>query len=181
MNHAHRLFPAITLTHIAVELAREAAARASLYPRRVESLRMTQAEADFQITVCHAWQGDVARLIASWFTPHPLAPASHTVSWAERRSALDREIDLRRRFYPQWIETARLTSAAAVHQIDCLMALAAIYDDGFDWVASNGSGPCFAEIIATKAMIAARREWYDHQTRVDLTRNPATQEEMMLP
>ena len=180
MTCAHLRFPAITLDHLVAETARELAQRTAIYPRHVESARMAQHDADFQIAAATAWLNDAERLRASWFTPRPLAPAAHAVSWGDRRAALARELGLRQRCYPLWIETARLLPDTARHQLDCLLALAAIYDDGFDWIASNGARPSFASIAPDSATLQARAEWSAHCAALQLARNPEQQGEMIM-
>lgn len=156
---AHLRHPAITLEAIEIELRREADMRARVYPTRIATAKMTPKQAECEIAVCAAWLADVGRLRASWFTPHPLAPATHGISWNDRRRALDREIALRARVYPDRVATAKMTPDQAERQIACLTCLAAIYDDGFDWIAGNGALPSQDE--------QARREWNDHWQAVE--------------
>lgn len=181
MNAAHMHFPEISLAMIAAELAREDQLRRRFYPGRVETLRMSQADADHELAAIAALRQDVARLEACWFTPNRLAPPSHSCSWIDRRAAIAREIDLRRRVYPRHIEDGKLLEDDARHRIACLEALAAIYDDGLDWQASNGQRPAFHLVAGiTPETERARREWASHSQRVSTLRNPATQGEMAI-
>lgn len=131
----HNLFPHITMRHIAQELERERRARQNVYPARVERGNMLQAEADRQLQLLDAMIADAKRLDVPGRTP----PATHGVPWAARRDALVRELALRDRHYPQWIKTAKIRAEDAAHRRDCLQSLLEIYDDGFDWSASNGA------------------------------------------
>lgn len=180
MNPAHRLFPHITLDAIANELDREAAMRQRVYPGRVETARMTQAEATREIALCDAWRHDAMRLTVGWYTGNALPPPAHDFSWTDRRQGLERELSFRRRIYPDRIATARLSKADADRQVDCLQALAEIYDDGLDWIASNGERPRHHLVQGiTPAIEQARREWATHCQRVDARRNPAKQGELL--
>ncbi len=191
--NAHYLFPGVTLAAIAAELARELDARLRLYPRRVESGRMTEDERDRELAMCRAWAGDVALIVRmresaaeNWrrflvgLPEQPLPRPAHTFTWHQRRHALDRELGLRHRFYPEWIGNGRLAKADADRRIACLEALAAIYDDGFDWRASNGLPPSFKAWNAAPDVKQANREWDQHIAAVLERRAPAKQEEMVL-
>lgn len=181
MNPAHRLFPDISLEAIANELDREARMRARVYPGRVETARMTKDEAEREIQLCDAWRRDVQRLTVSWYLGNALPPANHPFRWIDRRQGLERELGFRRRIYPDRIDSARMTRDDARKQIDCLQALAEIYDDGLDWVASNGELPRFHLVAGiTPEIEQARREWAEHTGRVDARRNPAKQGEMAI-
>ena len=189
----HRLFPDITVGHVAAEAKRERALRRRFYPGRVETLRMTQAEADFQLAIAAAWVEDVARIegfhakvIANLDARGRLStiirhdPAKHGCSWKDRRAALGREIELRRRVYPRHVEEARITPEDAKHRLACLEALAARYDDGFDWTASNGAFPHFATMWPTDAEIQARAEFALHAAEIEAARRPQTQQALSL-
>lgn len=175
----HPLYPAITAQAVLAECARELAQRRNFYPGRVAEARMSQAEADHQLAVCAAWHQDAQRIAGSDYTPSPLPPADHGMTWAARREGLARELALRARVYPSRVAELRMTQAEADHRRDCLAALAARYDDGFDWIASNGARPRFAVLDATPEILAARREWQDHSAAVDAARAPALQEELL--
>ena len=169
---AHLRHPAITLAAIAAELGREAAARASLYRRKVEAARMTQAEADRGLALAAAWREDVDRIAAAWGNGQAPAPPRHAIAWKERVDGLTRELELRRRFYPDWIAGGRMTQAEAAQQIACLEALLAIYHDGWDWRGSDGKLP--------GESAAAGAEWLAHAAAVQLARDPDRQKEMTL-
>lgn len=175
----HSLFPQITAQAVLAECARELAQRRSFYPGRVSEGRMSQDEADHQLAVAAAWHQDAQRIAASDYTPAPLDPASHGIAWAARREGLRRELALRARVYPSRVAEMRMTQAEADQRRACLAALAARYDDGFDWIASNGARPRFALAIAPEEILAARREWQDHSAAVDAARAPMQQEALI--
>lgn len=169
---AHLRSPAVTLALLAAELGREAAARAALYRRKVDEARMTEAEAERGLALCAAWREDVERMTAAWGVGEPTRAPRHAFSWKERVDALQRELELRRRFYPEWIDAARLDRADADRRLQCAEALLWIYLDGWDWRASDGKTPMFSD--------QARQEWNAHQAAVDLARDPERQKEMAL-
>ena len=175
----HPAYPRITPQAVLVETQRELAQRRNFYPGRVAEGRMSQAEADHQLALAAAWHQDAQRIAASDYTSAPLPPATHTVSWQARREGLARELALRARVYPTRVAELRMTQAEADHRRACLMALAARYDDGFDWIASNGHGPRFALVDATPEILAARREWQDHCAAVEAARQPLEQKELL--
>ncbi len=175
----HPLYPAITAAHVFAECARELAQRRNFYPGRVADMRMSQAEADHQLALAAAWHEDAQRIAASDYTPAPLAPASHGMTWAARREGLARELTLRARVYPSRVAELRMTQAEADHRRDCLAAFAARLDDGFDWIASNGARPRFALLEVADDILAARREWQDHSAAVDAARAPMQQKELI--
>lgn len=183
----------LSLAIIAEELEREHASRQRTYPGRVDSARMTQDEATRQLALCQAWRADVARLDAyhrgapaRWqramagaaYDPPP--PAEHGFTWRDRVDGLRRELALRARFYPGWVAEARMTQQQADHRTACLEALLRLYEDGFDWRATSGSGPAFAEVRPNAAQAQARREWDVHMAAVTQRRNPAEQQALAL-
>jgi hypothetical protein len=169
----HPRFPVITAAHVLRECARELEQRRNFYPRRIAEGRMMPDEADRQLAIAAAWLEDAGRIEASDYRPDPLAPATHGSSWGERRTALARELGLRARIFPQRVAEGRLTPADADHRRDCLAALAARMDDGFDWIASNGARPQWAAASTTPAIEQARAEWQEHCQRVDHERQAA--------
>lgn len=166
----HLRHPNITAAHVVRECARELEQRRRFYPTRITEGRMLADEAERQLAVAAAWLEDARRIADSDYTPDPLAPPGHTISWAERRTALARELGLRSKVYPRHIATARMTQADADHRRACLLALAARYDDGFDWRASNGERTHFGTTHAAPAICKAREEWAEHYRNVELTR-----------
>lgn len=180
MNTAHRSFPQISLAMIAAELLREETQRKRFYPGRVETARMTKADMQHELAAIAALRQDVARLEASWFTPNPLKPATHGISWNDRRHAIGRELNFRRHVYPRQVEEAKLTQHDADHRLACLTALAAIFDDGFDWRASNGATPQFHLVETDRAIDQARREWGEHTERVAAQGSTEKQKELQL-
>jgi hypothetical protein len=159
----HIRFPDISPAALERELGRELEARRALYARRLETHRMLPAEAERELAIAAAWREDLARIRAAWIeTPGTIpAPPAHQFSWKDRRAALMRELDQRRRFYPEWIAKSRLTQAAADHQVECLECLLAVYEDGWDWRGSDGLTPLHsatadAEFTALHTEIAQR-------------------------
>ena len=134
-----------SFAHVRAELARELDQRRRFYPDRVAKGRLSQAQADHQLAVIAAIAQDLEAVIAIRV---PFLPgtgrgtsaagggaqaASPTFTWSEKRNALNRELDYRRRFYPDWISKGRLAQGAAQHQLACLAAMLALYDDGLCW------------------------------------------------
>lgn len=165
----HMAFPQVSLEALAAELAREAEARAAFYPGRVAKGNMLQAEADRELAIAGAWQEDLRRIRSCWFERpgEPPAPAMHGLAWRDRRAALLRELDLRRRIYPEWIAGGRMLEAQAAHRIACLACLLAIYEDGWDWRASDGATPATSataaqEFHALRADVDAREGKAQH-------------------
>jgi hypothetical protein len=169
-----RRFPAIGFRQLRVELAREREQRARLYPQRVDQGRMTAADANRELEVIAAIAEDLDRMAAIGITP----PASNWFSWHDRRAAIDRELRWRRQQYPQWIESGRLGAADAEHRIACLEAIGDVYDEGFDWRASNGALPDWATLEPDPAANQARHEWDAHWLEVEARRRPPEQEEL---
>jgi hypothetical protein len=170
-----RRFPELTFAQLRAELARERAARARLYPQRVEQGRMSQRQADDELALAAALAADIDRA-AHVGAPVPLA--AHDFSWRERRDAIARELGWRSHVYPRWIELGRLSQDDADHRMACLEALADVFDDGFDWRASNGEVPAFHETVPTAAQRQARAEWDEHWRGVEARRSPPQQEEL---
>lgn len=131
-----RRFPAVRWSDCRAEVDRELAYRNRAYPDRVASGRMTTADADYQRAILAAIGADVDRMAHSG---PDAPPAVHRYSWNERRQALSREIDMRERFYPEWVASGRLTQPVADRQLLCIRAVLWRYDCGFDWRPSNGT------------------------------------------
>jgi hypothetical protein len=131
MNINSALFPGITYAAATAEAERELASRRRLYPDRVKTGRMKAEEADFQINVMAAIAADTLRM--GQIAVEDIPPATHSFSWTDRRRALERELDMRARFYPQWIASLRLTQANADRQVNAIKAILWRYDAGFDW------------------------------------------------
>lgn len=129
------LFPGITYADCAAEIARELDHRRHTYPDRVAANRMKQADAQYQLDIFDCIRLDVDRMAHSGPEPEP-APA-HLFTWAERRKALQRELDYRARLYPEWIKGGRMTQHRADAQVQRLKAVLWRYDAGFDWVPEN--------------------------------------------
>ncbi len=177
----HRLYPTITPQHVLAECARELGQRRDFYPRRVAEARMTQDEADHQLAIARAWHQDAQRIAAHDYTPAALAPATHGISWAARREGIRRELDLRARVFPARVAEGRMTQTEADHRRDCLAALAARYDDGLDWIASNGAKPRFAMVHDIPEQVdQARREWHAHWQAVTASRQPQPEQKELI-
>lgn len=166
MTAAHHRFPAVTFAAIQTELARELAQRRATYRDWIGKGRMTQEEADWQLSVIAAIAEDAARFEAAMA---PIAQGrpmqnpldvlrNHKFTWQERRQALLRELDYRQRLYPEWIRKGRLTHPDAAKQCDALRAMLALYEDGLDWQASNGARPPSSD---RQARIEWNRTWLD--------------------
>ena len=130
--------PGVTYAAIRAELQRELAARGRLYPKRVESGRLTPADAARECELIAALLADVATMASyhaadaqnvTWRVEPRLSDHGHT--WEQRRFALHRELDLRRRLYPQWIAEGRLTQPDADRQLTTLDCLLSVYDEGW--------------------------------------------------
>jgi len=193
----HSRHPAITAQHVLAECRRELGQRRRFYPSQIAGGRMTQAQADHQLACTAAWASDVERIIAfeaaaaeAWdrYKGNPgdpvtvtLPPPAHAMGWKDRRAALGRELAMRARVYPRRVEESAMTKADADHRIACLAALAARYDDGFDWTASNGERTHWGLTFPLPNEIAqARREWEEHRQAVEARREGMRQEEMAL-
>ncbi len=155
------LFPGISYADCSAEITRELGQRRRVYPDRVAKLRMTEADAQYQLAIFAAIGADIARMQM----PAPGA-AAHGFSWGERRKALERELDYRTRFYPEWISKLRLTQAKADHQMDCLKAILWRYDMGFDWHPSNGTPCSWGTVTLDSDIEASRAEWRTHQAAI---------------
>ncbi len=159
----HLAFPAVTFEALEAELGRELEQRRRFYPGRVEKGRMLQEDAEWELAIALAWREDVARIRACWLErpgSPPTRPA-HGLSWNDRRRGLLRELDMRGRFYPGWIDSGRLLERDAAHQLACLECLLAIYEDGWDWTGSGGKTPHHSPIAeqdfrALRAEVDAR-------------------------
>jgi hypothetical protein len=162
VNTVSHLFPGLTYADCKAELDRELAQRRRVYPDRVAKMRMTQAEADYQLAVFTAIASDIDRMASN--TAHPKPVEGH--SWADRRRAIERELDYRTRFYPEWIRNHRLTQEKADRQMAALKAVLWRYDMGFDWHPSNGV-PCSWGAVSIEADVeASRTEWRTHHAGI---------------
>jgi hypothetical protein len=155
----HPRWPGITLDTLRAALAREADHRRTAYPRMIEARRMTAAEADHQQAIIAALIADVDLMAIK----APSNTARHGHSWRVRRDAIARELDYRRRLYPRWIPTGRITQAEADHGIAAFECLLYLFDQGWDWTASNGAWLAFGGTApVSEAVRAAREEWRAH-------------------
>lgn len=51
------------------------------------------------------------------------------ISRSEKHATVLREITMRRRVYPRWVEAGRMTQAKATREIDIMVAIAADYEE----------------------------------------------------
>lgn len=175
-------FPGITWAAIRAELAREAAQRRSVYPGWCAKGNLTQAEADWQIAAIDAIAADALRFeraFAARTNPLEFAPG-HTLSWADRRKVLLRELDYRSHLYPGWIRKGNLAAADADRQCACLQAMLALYEDGMDWIPANGTPPAYGEAHPTADQSASRHEWQAVAAGITARLHPPAQEQMAL-
>lgn len=129
----HR-FPAITFAALAAELAGEAQARITTRARELERGRMAPADVAREAALVAAWQEDCRRMAALAPGQNPnAAQPRHGLTWRARVQGIERELQLRAKHYPAWIEQGRMTQQQAAHQVQCLTVLQAFYLDGLDW------------------------------------------------
>ena len=171
-----------SFAQVRAELAREIDQRRRFYPDRVAKGRLSQAQADHQIAVFAAIAQDLEAVIAIRVPQLLAKPVTGgmeghsaagpnistgtpltTLSWSEKRNALNRELDYRRRFYPDWIAKGRLAQGAAQHQLACLASCLALYDDGLTWQPN----PAHAEPVE------ARQQWRDLAATLTAQAEPA--------
>lgn len=175
-------YPTVRFADALDELRREAAARRRTYPDWIARGRMTQAEADYQLAILDAIAADVTRRARWAGTGTRLPPAEHSFTWHQRREAIAREMDQRTRLYPDWIAKGRLDQAEAARRIECLRAVADLFDDGHDWHARNGLRIFLGHDPATAAEAEAQAEFWQHYTTVMQARGlmPPAQEALAL-
>ena len=125
------LFPGVTYAGMTAEAERELASRRRLYPDRVATGRMKREEAQFQTDIMAAIAADTVRM-GIFGSTDPM-PCLHRFSWTDRRRAIERELDMRDRFYPVWVASLRMTQANADRQMAAMKAILWRYDSGFDW------------------------------------------------
>ena len=157
--------PGVTYAAIRAELQREADARARLYPKRVESGRLTQADAERERALIAAMLADVTRM-ASYAPPDAtgitwrLDPgAEHDFTWKQRRFALHRELDMRARLYPQWIAEGRLAQPDANRRTAALECLLELYDEGWGFPPVDPESPAPAKAGADRSADFAANVW----------------------
>lgn len=170
-------FPGISYASITAEVRREIDHRRTAYPHMVAKGRMTEAEARWQQQVFAAIQRDVASMSQGQHQPDP------AFSWADKVRALTREVDLRLKFYPGWIQKGRLALKDARQQSAALECLLTLYEDGWGWTARNGTNPAWGTVHPTPAQAASRTEWRDLHARIMARRtqsNDNAQERMAL-
>lgn len=122
---------------IADELTRELEARRNGYPRRIQKGQLHRLDAERQIDLLHAIRDDFAWLAAFsvWHqSSEPVMPVSLTDKrvaaeaaiarwrWSEIVGELRREILMRRRYYPKWINAGTLDRVVARRQLERIEA-----------------------------------------------------------
>ena len=157
------LFPGMTYAMMIEEAARELATRRRIYPDRVNTGRMKQAEADYQIALMAGIAADTVRMADVGGAPIP--PCPHKFTWAQRRSGIGHELAMRARFYPQWIAAGRLRQAAADDQIAAMKAILWRYDSGFDWTPANGIARLTASAVLAGLLPNAAQRATDAEMR----------------
>lgn len=133
----HR-FPGVTFAIAAAELAREGDARRRVDADRIAKGRMSPADAEERLAILAAIAADIERIRAFWpRLPHEGEgpPPAHGYTWRERDREILRELDQRRRLYPDWIAAGRLDQADASRRLRILEAIHALYEMGLDWPA----------------------------------------------
>jgi hypothetical protein len=177
----HRAFPDVTWAALKAELQRELAARRSLYPQLVDKGRLTSEASARGQAIIAAMILDLTRRLCPPWPRRAADPPGHDCSWSDRRDALVAELAQRERLYPDWIAKGRLEVHTARHRNSCLEALLCVYEDGFDWRASNGARPMFAKWEnRTAAEDQAMAEWAAHWQAVEARRHPPQQNELEL-
>ncbi len=145
--------PQLTFADVAAELQREGEQRARVYPDRVAKGMMQAAEADYQIAI---WAAIGVDLAADMQLPGSDAYDSHKFSHAQRVTALQRELDMRRQYYPGWVGKSRMTQAQADHRTAAIGAMLYRYQCGYAWRGANGRRWYQDDVTPTKA---DRAEW----------------------
>ncbi|WP_327195935.1 hypothetical protein [Novosphingobium capsulatum] len=180
-------FPAITAAHVLAEIEREAASRLTVYPKMVQTMRLTAEAAALEQRLCEAWAADLRRW-RDWTAQPPIGPMPaqrHTLgfTWADRREGITRELERRARLYPKWIAAAQLDPAEARQRTDRLTALADIYDEGFDWHDAFGRRPPFGKGMSIEptdqADTECRAAWWEHVHQVTTARHGAQPQEQL--
>ncbi len=116
------------------ELRRELDLRRASYPARVQRGKMTPVEAEWQIDVLAAIHADFradlqfdpqsSTHMALWRDQRAQADAMlNRFRWSDLVEALQREIALRRRYYPQLVAEGRAPAIAARHQLEHIEAV----------------------------------------------------------
>lgn len=154
-------YPEVRIADALEELRRERAARERTYPNQIQLGRMTKAEADHQLALIEAIAEDVTRY-GRFIATRRMEKPTHEFTWHIRRAAIARELEQRRRLYPEWIAKGKLEQAEADKATNRLSAVADLYDDGWDWHARNGLRILFNATPANQAEAEAQAEWWTH-------------------
>ncbi len=121
MNGDHWGIP--NAAELVAELERELADRRRFYPGMVDKGRMLKADADYQLAIF----AEILADLAVAFGPPPWILAAPRFAWGEKVKALWRELELRRRFYPDRIAKGRMTQDQAHQQFARLEAVHTLY------------------------------------------------------
>ena len=151
--------PQLTYADVAAELKREGEQRHRVYPDRVAKGMMQAAEAEYQHAIWHAISADLARDMRN----EGDAYLSHKFSHAQRVAALQRELDMRRQYYPGWIAKSRMTQTQADHRTAAIGAMLYRYQSGFGWRTADGRAWYQDDVPPTKA---ERTEWREYWNAV---------------
>jgi hypothetical protein len=151
--------PQLTYADVAAELKREAEQRARVYPDRVAKGMMQAAEAEYQRTI---WRAIIADMEGDMRNEGDATPR-HSFSHAQRVTALQRELDMRRQYYPGWVAKSRMTQAQADTRIAAIGAMLYRYQCGFGWRTADGLAWYQDDVAPTKA---DRTEWRDYWNAV---------------
>jgi len=108
---------------IVLELKRELDSRRDVFPDRINKGRMQQREADYQISVWQEISANVGEKLGSadWHV------TGRKHSWRQKIEALDRELDYRRRLYPDRVDKGRMDNATAQHRIEIVQMVRDLY------------------------------------------------------
>ena len=172
------------------EIERELHQRRESYPGRVDKGRMTAHDAEYGVDIVRAIAEDLRhqQLLDQWSESFQrtgqddaeiwarveaqqltAARALAPFRWAELVTALQREILLRRRYYPQWVAKKTLDPIRARHQLERIEAVHFLY-----WVGARHFMPDALhgrrdQIWAAKGILrsAWAEAWHDHRAQFD--------------
>jgi hypothetical protein len=156
----HHRYPDVSWQDLRAEIETEIEQRRSTYQRRVEKGMMLRDVADRELAIAEALRDDVDRFRTG------AGECRHAFTWRDRHAALTRELELRARYYPEWISKGRITQAVADRRRRILECLRAIYEFGQDWTPSNGAPAPLYRDDGDQARAEARIEWHTLQARL---------------
>lgn len=180
---------------VVAELERELENRGRVFPDRVGKGRMTEQEADYQLEIWREILDNVAQGLGapSWWLD------GHRFPWLDKVKALNRELDYRRRLFPDWIAKGRLDQASADRRVELVEMVRDLYwRHMFGWTAPAGPAAEYEAFIKSdpwtgqdqdawmkrRADHPGRRAFHvaveAHVTRVDAEEAGTTQQELQL-